>query len=120
MFGQKSTTKSNQNQQKRGWEQLKLISIQEAVMMWLSALPDDKKIPYTLTLNLLIEQEYLHASDSLQSFSILNLNGIVERIMRKEGVPEAKRKARATAFISFSKFLEQRSGGMITAVKKKS
>lgn len=100
------------------WDQLSKITVWEALEQWIATLSPLTAKNYRSGVRQLIERRYLHPEMPLQAFSIVNSDAIVDRI-KKESIPgaetwsECTRQARAACYISFTRFLSRRSGGMI-------
>jgi integrase/recombinase XerD len=86
------------------WESLKNITLEQAIAMWLETLSRLTRINYQSAFGKLIEFGLLNPLSSLQEFSLLNGDGVVERIKQIELWSETTRQAGAAAFISFTRF----------------
>lgn len=95
------------------WESLKRISLEQSIAMWLETLSHLTRINYQSAFGKLITLGLLDPLMSLQKFSLLNGDGVVDRIKLIDGWSEATKQARAAAFISFTRFLSRRTGGVI-------
>lgn len=96
------------------WENLGNTLIHHAITFWLNTLSSKATLAsYQSSLNSLIEKNFLRAEMTLQEFSILNLDAIVDKIKLVPGWSENTKQARAAAFISFTRFLSRRTEGFI-------
>jgi integrase len=100
------------------WDKLGDISVGEALERWLSTHSPLTEKNYRSGIRQLIQRGYLKPTISLQEFTYVNSNAIIDRI-KKDELPgeeiwsECTRQARAACFISFTRYLDRRSGGMI-------
>lgn len=95
------------------WENLKNISLEQSIGLWLDTLSLLTRLNYQSAFGKLIELGMLDPLVSLQAFALINGDGIVDRIKQIDGWSETTRQARAAAFISFTRFLSRRTEGVI-------
>lgn len=95
------------------WNNLKDISVEEALNHWLNTFQHLTKKNYTSGINKLVEIGLVNPFDSLQSFALINHESIVDRIKLASEWSETTRQARAACYISFTGFLQRRTQGII-------
>jgi integrase/recombinase XerD len=95
------------------WDQLGKISLQEAISLWLGTLKGCTQENYSYGMNRLIDLGLINPQMSLQAFSLTNKNVVVDKIKLVAEWVEGTRQARAACFISFTGFLDRRTGGII-------
>lgn len=95
------------------WKGLNEISVHQALEKWLAGLERNTRISYASGFKKLIEREWVHPEMSLQQFSLINHEAVVDEIKLAAGWSEATRQARAAAYISFTGFLQRRTQGIV-------
>ena len=95
------------------WQQLDKTNVEEALQHWLSTLSLKTRINYQSGMRKLTALGLLNPSITLQAFALLNHDGIVDRIKLVVEWTECSRQARAACYISFTRFLNRRTQGII-------
>jgi integrase len=98
---------------KSAWEQMKEITLHQAIDVFLKTLPDITKRAYDCSFRMLFKLQVINPDINLQQFSVINTNAIVDQIKMLNRWSEATKQARAAAFISFTGWLSRRSDGLI-------
>jgi integrase/recombinase XerD len=101
------------NQKKVLWDQLGKISLRDAISLWLGTLKNLTQENYSYGMNRLIDLGLIDPQMTLQAFSLVNQNVIVDKIKLIAEWSEGTRQARAACFISFTGFLDRRTEGII-------
>ncbi|MBA3603457.1 MAG: site-specific integrase [Parachlamydiaceae bacterium] len=96
------------------WQQLELITVSEAIDVWLSTLSPKTRINYQSGMRLLAELGLISPLLNLQAFSLVNHEAIIDRIKLVPKWSECSCQSRAACYISFTRFLHRRSQGLIT------
>ncbi len=95
------------------WQNLATITISEAISTWLTTLTRLTAKNYTSGMKRLAELKLINPGLSLQAFSLANHNAVIDRIKTLPGLSECSKQARAACYISFTRFLDRRTRGMI-------
>ena len=95
------------------WQQLGEISVKKALEMWFSTLNNLTQKNYGSGIKRLIEMDLVDEALSLQQFSLVNHETVVDEIKLLSHWSEATKQARAAAYISFTGFLQRRTQGII-------
>ena len=95
------------------WQQLEKISVQEAAEVWLSTLSERTMNNYRSGVRRLVELGLFDPLMTLQAFTLVNHEAIVDQIKLVAHWTECTRQARAACYISFTGFLYRRSKGII-------
>ena len=95
------------------WKKLNEISVEDALSYWLPTLSPKTQLSYRSGIKKLIEFGWLNPLMSLQEFSLINHESIIDRIKLFQDWAESTRQARAACYISFTGFLSRRLQGMI-------
>jgi integrase len=95
------------------WEQLDKTSVEEAIVYWLSTLNPKTCINYQSGMRKLATFGLLDPTLNLQAFALLNHDTIVDKIKLIEEWTECSRQARAACYISFTRFLNRRTQGIV-------
>lgn len=95
------------------WQQLAGFSVGDALVLWFQTLKPLTGMNYRSGLRRLIEMQLVDPELSLQQFSLLNHEAVVDEVKLVHGWSEATRQARAAAYISFTGFLQRRTQGII-------
>lgn len=98
------------------WEQLDKITVEEAVLLWITTLSPKTRINYQSGMRKLAELGLLAPSISLQAFALVNHDSVIDRIKLISAWSECSRQARAACYISFTRFLNRRTHGIISKV----
>ena len=95
------------------WKQLETISLEEAANLWLGTLGPKTRINYQSGLRRLAELNLLSPGMSLQAFALVNHEAVIDQIKLVEAWTECSRQSRAACYISFTRFLNRRSQGLV-------
>jgi integrase len=95
------------------WQQLATITVKQALSEWVSGLDDNTRINYNVGFKKLAELDLVDQQLSVQQFSFVNHETVIDAIKRVSGWSEATKQARAAAYISFTGFLQRRTQGMV-------
>jgi integrase len=95
------------------WQALQNHSVGFAIEEWLSTLGGHTCRNYISAFNRLTEIGLVDIHASLQAFSLLNHNTVIDQIKLVENWSEATRQARAAAYIAFTRFLSRRTDGLV-------
>ena len=96
------------------WRQLGKISIKEALNLWFNTLNMMTERNYRSGLRRLVDLGLVEENLTLQQFSLINHEAVVDEIKLVTDWTEATKQARAAAYISFTGFLQRRSQGIIS------
>ena len=95
------------------WQQLETLTINNAAELWLSTLSPRTRLNYQSGLRKLAELGLLSPFMTLQAFALINHEAVVDRIKLIADWTECTRQSRAACYISFTRFLDRRSHGVI-------
>lgn len=95
------------------WQQLGSLSVGDALDLWLKTLKTLTRINYHSGFKRLVELDLVNMDLSLQQFSLVNHESVVDEVKLIHKWSEATRQARAAAYISFTGFLQRRTQGII-------
>ncbi len=95
------------------WKQLAKLTLTQALDKWLSGLPPHTMINYRSAFRGLSSRGLVNLALSVQQFSLLNHEAIVDEIKLIKDWRESTRQARAAAYISFTGFLQRRTQGIV-------
>lgn len=95
------------------WQRMESLPLEEILLEWLSTLSERTRINYKSGLNKLAESGIINPFVSLQSFSLVNHDAIVDRI-KQLPMAETTRQARAALYISFTRYLSRRFKGVFS------
>lgn len=95
------------------WQNLSRITVKEAIEDWLQTLTRLTAKNYRSGMNSLIKQRLIYPAMTLQEFSLVNQNTIIDRIKALDQLSECTKQARAACFIAFTRLLSRRSENMI-------
>jgi len=101
------------NKKSNLWNQLERITVREAITLWLGTLNGLTQDSYTKWMNRLIEMGLINPEMNLQTFSLVNQNVIIDKIKLVKEWAETTRQSRAACLISFTNFLDRRTGGIV-------
>jgi len=96
------------------WKQLGRISVREALDIWYNTLNELTEKNYKSGLSRLVELRLIEEEFSLQQFSMVNHESVVDEIKLISDWSEATKQARAAAYISFTAFLQRRTQGIVS------
>lgn len=97
------------------WEKLGHLSLQDVIAQWLSTLSRSTELNYRSGINMLSKFGLLDLDMSLQAFSLVNHDAILDRI-KQLPAKETTNQARAALFISLTRFLARKFKGVFTKV----
>jgi len=95
------------------WQQLAGYNIKDALDIWLLTLQPLTRMNYRSGFKRLSDLNIIDVHLSLQQFSLINHEAVIDEIKLIPGWSEATRQARAAAYISFTGFLHRRTQGII-------
>lgn len=95
------------------WKQLGKITVAQALEKWLHTLGPHTQVNYRSAFRKLSDFDLIELSLSLQQFSLINHESVVDDIKLLTQWRESTRQARAAAYISFTSFLQRRTKGII-------
>ncbi|MBS0625984.1 MAG: site-specific integrase [Verrucomicrobia bacterium] len=102
------------------WKELSKVSLIQATEHFLSTLQGNTLRAYKAAFNaifeLLIREKIFDPKSSLQTFSLSNLEYLLDQIRAKIEGTEATKQARAAAFIALTRYLQRSTGGLIRKV----
>lgn len=90
------------------WNKLDTVSVDFLLNDWLETLSYRTRINYVSGIRLLSEAGLLNPMLTLQSFSLINHDNIIDKIKQLPSLQETTRQARAALYISFTRFLSRR------------
>lgn len=97
------------------WRNLENVTVEQALEAWYKSMNKLTAINYQSGMRKLIEFRFLNPLMSLQQFSQMNHNAIIDRIKKEKSLnwSECSRQARAAAYISFTSYLCRQTDGII-------
>ncbi|MBU2646376.1 site-specific integrase [bacterium] len=95
------------------WKQLGTLSVGDALDMWFQTLRSLTEANYKSGFRQLIALNFVNRELTLQQFSLINHEAVVDEVKLIRQWSEATRQARAAAYISFTGFLQRRTQGII-------
>lgn len=95
------------------WQNLASKTVEEAKNFWLGGLSRLTAKNYKAGMHMLENAGLIKPSITLQVFSLVNHNEILDRIKTLPGLTESTKQARAACYISFTRFLSRRTNGII-------
>ena len=99
------------------WRNLSNTKILEAASAFLESLGSvHTKRAYQTSFDLFFAKGMLDPNMSLQTLSVMNLEHLIDLMRQQVDGSEATKQARTAAFISFTAFLQRRTGGMLRKV----
>ena len=90
------------------WDKLDEITVEIALMEWFSGLSYRTQINYQSAMKMLVIAGLLNPTVSLQVFSLVNHDNVIDKIKLIQDWKETSRQARAAAYISFTRFLSRK------------
>lgn len=92
------------------WSSLSSHTVKEGIALWLATLKTLTAKNYSSSMYQLFLHRYLDFNMTLQEFSLLNFESIIDKIKKDSANPwsECTRQARVACFISFTGFLARR------------
>lgn len=94
------------------WQRLEAVTVNEVLNEWFETLSQRTSINYRSGAKKLAEEGLFNPFLTLQSFSLVNHDSIIDKIKLLPGVQETTRQARAALYISFTRFLSRRFPGI--------
>lgn len=95
------------------WQQLDKVTVEEAIVYWLTTLGAKTRINYQSGMRKLAGLGLIDPSVNLQEFALLNHDTVIDKIKIIPEWSECSRQARAACYISFTRFLNRRTQGII-------
>lgn len=95
------------------WRALANTTLRQAVDAWLGTLTELTKKNYECGLERLSALNLLNFNMSLQAFSEVNHNAVIDQIKKIPGLSEATKQARAACYISLTRFISRRTEGIV-------
>lgn len=102
-------------QQEVIWRALAETTLQHAIDTWLGTLKGLTRKNYKCGLERLASLNLINPGMSLQDFSKLNQNTVIDQIKKAPGLSESTKQARAACFISLTRFISRRTEGLVRA-----
>lgn len=95
------------------WKALDKITVEEALNQWFETLNFHTNRAYRGGMKKLTELGLLDPFLSMQTFALVNHEGVLDRIKLISAWSECTRQARAACYIAFTAFLERRLQGIV-------
>ena len=97
------------------WRNLDNVTVEQALNSWYQSMNRLTSINYQSGMKKLAEHGFINSHLSLQQFSLINHNAVIDTIKKDRSVTwsECSRQARAAAYISFTSYLCRQTDGMI-------
>lgn len=97
------------------WRNLDSVTVNQALQAWFKSMSRLTAINYQSGMNKLTELRFLNPHISLQQFSQVNHNAVIDSIKKDKTIDwsECSRQARAAAYISFTSYLCRQTEGII-------
>jgi len=96
------------------WTKMETITLDVIISEWLHTLSYRTRINYQSGFKKLVELGVVNPLISLQSFSLVNHDSVIDRIKQLPNLKETTRQARAALYISFTRYLSRRFKGIFT------
>lgn len=93
------------------WEKIKHITVKEMFDVWLTTLKNITRKNYRSGFNKLVEFGIFNPDLSLQAFSLINHDAVIDQI-KLLPMSEMTRQARAALYISFTRYLSRKFKGI--------
>lgn len=90
------------------WDKIDSLNVESVIFEWLATLSYRTRINYQSGVRMLTAAGLLNPSMSLQAFSLVNHDAIIDRIKQVSSWQETSRQARAALYISFTRYLSRR------------
>ena len=94
------------------WDKIADITVENLLFEWYASLSYRTRINYQSGVNMLTITGLIYPTSSLQAFSLVNHDSIVDRIKQIGEWRETSRQARAALYISFTRYLSRRFPGV--------
>lgn len=95
------------------WQKMESLTLDAIIDEWLDTLSERTKINYKSGIKRLAEQGLINRFISLQAFTLVNHDAVVDKI-KQLPIKETTRQARAALYISLTRYLSRRFKGMFT------
>jgi len=97
------------------WRNLDNVSVEQALDAWYKSMSRLTAINYQSGMRKLVEFRFLNPFISLQHFSQMNHNAVIDSIKKDKALnwSECSRQARAAAYISFTSYLCRQTDGIV-------
>lgn len=97
------------------WRNLDSVTVDQALQAWFKSMSRLTAINYQSGMNKLTDLRFLNPYISLQQFSQVNHNAVIDSIKKDKTIDwsECSRQARAAAYISFTSYLCRQTDGII-------
>lgn len=95
------------------WRALSDTTLRHAIDEWLETLTGLTRKNYACGLKKLNDLNLLDLGMSLQKFSLINHNDVIDKIKKATGLSEATKQARAACYISLTRFINRRTEGIV-------
>ena len=96
------------------WHNLSTIMLKEAVAQWLASCKPLTAKNYASGIHQMAGAGFIDMNISLQAFALKEHDAIIDRIKNIPGLSECTKQARAACYISFTRFLNRRTQGIIS------
>lgn len=98
------------------WNQLRKVKVYQALEKWLDTLSPLTKLNYASGMHILSEYGFINLDFDLQQYCLVNHDAVLDQIKNFKRWSEATRQSRCSCYISFSRFLNRKTEGMIKKV----
>jgi integrase len=97
------------------WRNLDNVTVEQALEAWYKSMNRLTAINYQSGMHKLIEFRFINSFMSMQQFSQMNHNAVIDSIKKDPSInwSECSRQARAAAYISFTSYLCRQTDGII-------
>ena len=95
------------------WKQLNDLTVETVLHYWLGTLKSYTRSSYASGFKIMSQLGIIQLGSTLQHFSMVNHEQVVDEIKLITDWSEATRQARAAAYISFTGFLQRRTQGIV-------
>jgi integrase len=90
------------------WNRLEALPVDCLLIEWFETLSERTRINYKSGICKIIESGLLNPFASLQAFSMINHDSIIDQIKQLPNMKETSKQARAATYISFTRFLSRK------------
>ncbi|MFA6066449.1 MAG: site-specific integrase [Candidatus Babeliaceae bacterium] len=98
------------------WQKLANTTVEQAIQEWLEALGPLTAKNYASGMNMLSAAGLLNTQTTLQAFAIITHDAVIDKIKNLPNALESTKQARAACYISFTRFLNRQTQGLINKV----
>ena len=98
------------------WANFGDVRLCDAVDTFLGTFSFHTQSAYRGAFRIFFKRGLLNPNMNLQTFSLSNLESLLDSIKEHSGTTEASKQSRAAAFVSFTAFLSRRTNGMVRKV----